>query len=110
MPNANRPEGTTDCDHRGYTGCISCGCSECGVLVDRDTLRPLTLPTGRVVYACPTCLTEGESDGVPEPIDADTAEAQTVRLPREPIGADGLGEVLAERGREIAAERKAVAV
>lgn len=44
------------------------------------------------------------TEGVPVAVE----EAQTVRLPREPIGAAGLGEVLAERGREWAG-RKAVA-
>lgn len=42
------------------TPCTSCGCSECGALVDRDTLRPLTLPAGRVVQACRECMAEGE--------------------------------------------------
>lgn len=102
MPNANGPA-SSDCDHRGYSGCTSCGCSECGALVDRDTLGPLTLPSGRVVFACRVCLADG--DAVPEVVE----EEETVRLPREPIGTAGLGEVLAERGREWAG-RKAVAV
>lgn len=93
MPNTNRPA-PSDCDHRGYSGCTSCGCSECGALVDRDTLGPLTLPSGRVVFACRACracLAEG--DAVPEVVE----EEETVRSAYEPIGVEGLGDVRAER-------------
>lgn len=82
MSNTNRaPAAPADCDH--IDGCTSCGCSECGALVDRETMAPLTLPSGRVVWACRECLEPcdgcavcpARSDGVP----VEVAEDETVR-------------------------------
>jgi len=80
----NRP--APDCDHAGYVGCTSCGCTSCGALVDRETLRPLTLPSGRVVYACAACMAEGAEDtgGVPVEVPEDDSCARTVRLESDP--------------------------
>ena len=85
-----------DCDHRGYTGCTSCGCSECGALVDRDTLVDFPLPNGKTGHACAECRA-GDSDGVPEAVDAEESGAQTVRAAYVPIGPAGLGDVRASR-------------
>lgn len=72
MSNTNRPD--PDCDHAGYDGCTGCGCSECGALVDPETLGQLTLPSGKVVQACAGCRS------VPEAVEdeAKTVETRTL--------------------------------
>ncbi len=83
MPNANRPAA---CSPPCATPCTTCGCSECGVLVERETLRPLTLASGKVAFACRTCLAEGAEDsgGVPVEVPEDDSCARTVRLESDP--------------------------
>lgn len=104
--------------------CLWCDlatCDACGApVLAADAHRVHWVPSDCAPgLLCVDCLENGEgddvgfllehmgldADGVPVAVD----EAETVRLPREPIGAAGLGEVLAERGREWAG-RKAVAL
>jgi hypothetical protein len=74
MSNTNRPGAPADCDCADR--CTSCGCSECGEKVDRETLGPLKLPSGRVVWACPGCRADGIPVGVAEettaPVESET--------------------------------------
>jgi hypothetical protein len=118
MPNTNRPD-----DTRCFDGCnigrdiIPAGvCIHCNLGTCAFCAAPMTseqcaesraecqTPARNEVF-CPACLAEIKGEAVPVAVD----EELTVRLPREPIGAAGLGEVLAERGREWA-ERKAAAL
>lgn len=92
--------------------CRYCGvgtCSLCNAPMSpeqcAESRRRAPVASRNEVYCPATCLEE-DTDGVPEVV----AEEATVPLPRERIGADGLGEVLAERGREMATGRKAAAL
>lgn len=97
MPNDIEDDSSLDCDHAGYTACTSCGCSECGALVDRETLTPFRLPSGATGYACAECHAGADSDGVPVEVADEVSGDKTVRATYEPIGRAGLGDVRSER-------------